>query len=1449
VTAMTTIHRGHDVAYLTGGQHDGGGCAGAMAYYTASGEPPGVWAGKGAAKLGLSGEVDATVIGRLYMKGITEDGEILASRRQSRDAGEREEAAVAAYLREHPYASAVEIAEVRAAERGKDPHTVPYFDVTVDLAKSVSVLHASYRVSARKARDRGDTEQAAALDGRAGEIEQALVESAREAVAEMERDAAYTRTGHHSSTSGEYRDGDGLVASVFLHHISRDGDPHLHVHIALLNLIQRADGADSKWRTLDSRTVHDQRLAIAALVDRIMETRLTRLGHVMVPRLDGNGAEVGGVGQDVMDLFSSRTAALTPELKKLIGQYVATYGRQPNKRTIWLLGQQAAQNTRRSKAEARRRVAGQAGSTEPSDAERFDGWEAQTTEREVRALSAVERAEAEYAAECTERAQRGEIPRYARLDDEAKRRVARVAVAEVQAHHAVWSMAHLWFEIHRALPVLPPTADVRALFCEIASLAVSGRAGTEVVQVTAPDVTDVSGLGVRKSDKNSIYRRPHDDRYTTLEHLDTEEQILATARQAVPQLVTAAQARAAVAGTDLNREQAAAVVAMLTATTRTTTLTAPAGAGKSHTMSVFAALWELLTGGRVIGLTTSTNAARVLAGEGLTEAYNIAQFLGKVEDSGELRRPVPVHANDVLVIDEATQVSTADMAMILEAARQAGARTAAVGDTQQLGAVEAGGMFRLLTAGEVPGGELTEVRRFAAAWEAGASVRLRSGDFTAVAVYDRHGRIRSGDKEAVYERAAGQWVADHLRGKDTLLLAGTNEEAADLARRVQARLIEHGKVAVGSYQAQAPLADGNTAHPGDLIRARLNTTIDAAGRTLANRDTLKITAIRGAAVEARRQRLDRTWTGRFWLPAAYLASSAELGYAGNIHVAEGRTADTGHLLVDPSLSRQSHYVGMTRGREANTAYVVTGNTAPEGHEPYEQATPEAVLATVMARDDAELSAIEHIREGQEWAAGTGHLLNLWTAAAIPALRTEIDQQITAALGEHQAARYQTEHARPALHAALRAAQAAGHDIGTVIEQITAAPLDGARSISAVLHGRLQKLHLTEPASQPVTWAARTPATAPPAAREIAEALDQRPAELGHRHAASPEPWLTRHLGTLRPGASPLEAADYQRRAGNTAAYREAAGITNPQQAISPQPHHGSPELEAMRQRAMLDMEIPDEAALWAHLGRGQLEAHQAAAERAHAAAPPDVAAELKATAHAEADARQQADHARAQGNHQAAAGAEQLAEILTTRRTHLETQLTAHDQYAEHTRTLRENGAKATAELTRRGHQPAATGPHLSAENPGFSDLADQLAAVGHALDRQQQAATDAGQPWPPERMPDQSAQHLERTEAQRLRDLGTGLEGLDRALGREHQAATDAGLPWPPERDPQPDDGGSQARLTEAIAGIQAATQARNHEAALHHERSDYAARIARQAEAQPEAHADGHVRLQVEP
>src|SRR5260370_32853773 len=96
-----------------------------------------------------------------------------------------------------------------------------------------------------------------------------------------------------------------------------------------------------------------------------------------------------------------------------------------------------------------------------------------------------------------------------------------------------------------------------------------------------------------------------------------------------------------------------AVTSLLAAGTAATVLVAPAGAGKSHTTAEFARLWTTFTGRRVIGLTTSTNAPRVLQHEGLAQSYNIAALLGKIESSTEPRPPLPLHEKEVLGPDGA----------------------------------------------------------------------------------------------------------------------------------------------------------------------------------------------------------------------------------------------------------------------------------------------------------------------------------------------------------------------------------------------------------------------------------------------------------------------------------------------------------------------------------------------------------------------------------------------------------------------------------------------------------------------------------------------------------------------------------------------------------------------------------------------------------------------------
>ena len=114
MTTNTTLHAGHDVRYLTSGNAHGGN-AGAMRYYTASGEPPGRWAGKGAAALGLSGTVDGEVMDRLYMLHVGPSGELLT---RPRGTAKDDDQAEAAFRAAHPFASETEVAEAVAKARG-----------------------------------------------------------------------------------------------------------------------------------------------------------------------------------------------------------------------------------------------------------------------------------------------------------------------------------------------------------------------------------------------------------------------------------------------------------------------------------------------------------------------------------------------------------------------------------------------------------------------------------------------------------------------------------------------------------------------------------------------------------------------------------------------------------------------------------------------------------------------------------------------------------------------------------------------------------------------------------------------------------------------------------------------------------------------------------------------------------------------------------------------------------------------------------------------------------------------------------------------------------------------------------------------------------------------------------------------------------------------------------
>lgn len=167
---------------------------GAEDYYAGEGEAPGRWSGDGASELELSGEVER--------------------------------------------------AELQAVLAARDPRTaealprfvrkdrVPGFDVTFSAPKSVSVLWAlADRETAERIRSAHERAVGAALGY-------------------LEREAAFTRLGHDGHTAVR---GEGFVAAAFGHRMSRAGDPQLHTHVLVANLIRTPDG---QWRSLDGQRLY-----------------------------------------------------------------------------------------------------------------------------------------------------------------------------------------------------------------------------------------------------------------------------------------------------------------------------------------------------------------------------------------------------------------------------------------------------------------------------------------------------------------------------------------------------------------------------------------------------------------------------------------------------------------------------------------------------------------------------------------------------------------------------------------------------------------------------------------------------------------------------------------------------------------------------------------------------------------------------------------------------------------------------------------------------------------------------------------------------------------------------------------------------------------------------------------------------------------------------------------
>jgi len=255
-------------------------------YYVDSGEPKGIWQGKGAELLGLEGElVDSEFLKLMAGLHPQRRGDVPLGRSY----GEK---------------------------------SVRGFDITASAPKSVSTMFAIGDDDTRR-------HVLAAHDTAVGVM--------------LEWVETHAHTRYRIDGQVAVVDADGIIAATFRQHTSRALDPQLHTHVVIANRV-RSD--DRRWLALDARTLKLDQRTLSAIYHYTLRSQLTaRLGVDWQPVVNGI-AEIAGMNDAVLEEFSARTAGVQRRIDEKLDRFIDTFDRDATPRERWRLEREAVIDSR-----------------------------------------------------------------------------------------------------------------------------------------------------------------------------------------------------------------------------------------------------------------------------------------------------------------------------------------------------------------------------------------------------------------------------------------------------------------------------------------------------------------------------------------------------------------------------------------------------------------------------------------------------------------------------------------------------------------------------------------------------------------------------------------------------------------------------------------------------------------------------------------------------------------------------------------------------------------------------------------------------------------------------------------------------------------------------------------------------------------------------------------------
>ena len=705
----------------------------------------------------------------------------------------------------------------------------------------------------------------------------AVVQDAHEAAVEVamgffDDHGSFTRRGHNGVLQV---DTEGFVGAVFVHRTSRASDPQLHTHLLVANKVRAMDG---KWLAIDARELFTHQKAAGVLYKAALRAELTTRLGLSWTKVDDNGiAEIEGVPVGLADAWSARRKELKQWADELIAEGEADLGRSmtPNERAD--IFQLAAYRTRTPKIDA-------------------DTTTGELRERWQQEAIAFGHDPTTWLGEVTGKVMNVVNQRIASRAPDAG--LITEAIARLQDVSATFGRA----DAVEVLTTIVSANDAKSVRSRIEALATAVLRDPRIVSLAAP-LPAIPPASLRRHDGMSTIERHGATRFATKVTLQREAAILgavAKGERAGVGVVDGRIVEQMLDTSSLGEDQRRAVRGLLTGGERVAILVGPAGAGKSRALNSARTAWET-AGYQTLGLAPSAMAASVLSEEAGLHAETLAKFLFEIERQSLTGPDCPfLDHRSVVILDEAGMARTDDLARLVEEVRRAGAKLVLVGDPHQLGAVGPGGVFRTLV-GDHGGNELETIHRFNHAWEAAASLRLRTRDHRILPVYRRHGRIADGSREQMLDTAFRHWRGAREEGASIVVMAGDNETARELALRCRADRIARGEVTQNGVQIHSGTAGISDEivtlrndrrlrpNPDDFVRNGDRWRVLDYG----DDGSLRVESMRSESPANRS-------TNTVILPPDYVRDHVALGYALTIHKAQGITLN---VRLSSSMSR------------------------------------------------------------------------------------------------------------------------------------------------------------------------------------------------------------------------------------------------------------------------------------------------------------------------------------------------------------------------------------------------------------------------------------------------------------------------------------------------------------------------------------------------------------------